>query len=141
MTYTVTLRTFFRSSGETDLTMGPEHYLAGFESEDGEQWGAAVPLEPNDVESVVLHGIVFSLSMETNGTLHIEAEGHGDLVNEAIAASGESARSPLDIVVKNALQPDLLAMEDDALGELIVLRGRLSNALALVEGAMRNVER
>ena len=140
MTYTVTLRTFFRSSGETDRTAGLEHYLAGFESNDGEQWGAAVPLEADDVDSVVLQGIVFSLSMEADGTLNVEAEGRGDLVNEAIAASGQNARAPLDIIVKNALQPGLLAMEDDALGELRTLHGRLSDALALVENAMRGIE-
>ena len=70
----------------------------------------------------------------------IEAEGRSDLVNELIAASGEKARSPLDELVQNALQSDLLAMEDDALGELNALHGRLTSALEFVENAIRSVE-
>ena len=103
MTYVVTLRAYFRSSGDTDRTIGPEHYLAGFESEHGEQWGAAVPLDPDDVESVVLGNIALLLSMDADGTIRIEAEGRGDLANEAIAASTDNAQSPLDEIVRNAL--------------------------------------
>lgn len=140
MTLTLTLKSFFRPSGDTDRAIGPQHYVAGFESENGEQWGTLVPLEADDVEAVVLRGIALSLSMETDGTFHIEAEGRGDHVNEAIAASSEKARLALGTVVENALQPDLLSMEDDAPGELRVLHSRLSEALARVESAMRNIE-
>lgn len=64
----VTLNTFFRA----DSTAEPEHYLAGFEDEDGGQWGVAVPLEPEDVEAQILIGIAFSVWMQLDGTLLIE---------------------------------------------------------------------
>ena len=138
MSHSVTLKTFFRSDRSGESKFWPERYFAGFESEDGEQWGMSVPLEPDEVEAEVLKGIVLTLSVEANGTLHIEAEGRGDLVNEAISSSTNSP--PLDVIVENALQPDLLAMEDDHLAELRVLQSRLSNALSLVEQAMRTIE-
>lgn len=137
MPRTVTLKTFFRPSGDANRAVGPERYLAGFEDADGEPWGQAVPLEPDDVEAAVLSALVFSVSMELNGTLVVEVEGRGDGANEAIANSRHQARRPLDAVVRAALDPELLAMEDDALGELSTLRDRLANALRLVENALR----
>jgi hypothetical protein len=139
MPNTVMLKTFFRSDRARGRETWPERYFAGFESEDGEQWGMSVPLEAEEVEAEVLKGIALSLSSEANGTLQIEAEGRGDNVNEVISSS--AARSPLDVLIKNALQPDLLSMEDDPLEELRVLQRRLSNALSLVEQAMANYER
>jgi len=136
MPLNVTLATFFRADRNADRTIGPEHYLAGFEDQDGEPWGLIVPLEPDDVEAVVLDGIAFSVSMQLDGTLLIEAEGRGDAANEAILASGSLARAPLDEVVRTALDPDLMAMEDKTVGELRTLRSRLTAALQLVDQAL-----
>ena len=136
----VTLTPFFRADGDADHRIGPEQYMAGFEDEDGDPWGVTVPLEPDDVESVVLGRITFSISMEVNGTLMIEAEEGGDAVNEAIATSGPQARLPLDEVVRTALDPELLAMDDDAARELRALRNRLATALRLVDQALRTAE-
>ena len=115
----VILTPFFRADGDADRRIGPEQYLAGFEDEDGDPWGVTVPLETDDVESVVLGRITFSISMEVNGTLMIEAEEGGDAVNEAIATSGPQARLPLDEVA---------------------LRNRLATALRLVDQALRTAE-
>ena len=81
--------------------------------------------------------------MEANGTLLIEAEGSGDAVNEAIAASGGLARLSLDAVVQQALEPALLAMEDDGAAELLLhtLRRRLKTAIRMVDEALGSVER
>ena len=100
----------------------------------------AVPLDPDDVDPVVLGDVVFSVVIDTNGVLGIEAQGRTDRVNEQISASGERARSPLDVVVEEALQPDHLAMEDNVRGELDVLRARLARAMKLVDDALRNLD-
>jgi hypothetical protein len=136
MPLTVTLTTFFRPDGNADPEIGPEQYLAGFEDQDGEPWGLTIPLEPDDVDAAVLGGIAFSISMELDGTLLIEAEGRGDAANEAISKNGRPARFPLDDVVRAALDPDLVAVEDDPAGELRTLRGRLAAALKLVDQAL-----
>lgn len=136
MPRTITLTTFFRPSDAAGRAVGPEYYLAGFEDTEGEQWGLAVPLEPNDVESAVLGTIAFSVTMELNGALVVEADGRGDAANEAIANFGRQARRPLDAVVREALDPKLLSMEDDVLEDLSTLRDRLANALRLVEDAL-----
>ena len=136
MARTVALTTFFRAEGGDDASVGPERYVAGFENEDGEPWGTAVPLEPDEVEAAVFSDVAFSISIETNGTLRIEAEGRGDATNEAIMASSALARLPLDSVVRSALDPDLLAMEDDAARELRALHGRLEAAIRMVDEAL-----
>lgn len=140
MPLTVTLTTFIRPDGDADPTIGPKQYLAGFEDQDGEPWGLTVPLEPDDVDAAVLSEIAFSISMELNGTLLIEAEGRGDAANEAIAESGPPTRLRLDDVVPTALDPNLVAMEDDAIGELRTLRSRLAAALELVDQTLGEAE-
>jgi len=141
MPLTVTLTTFFRLDDDADPTIGPEQYLAGFEDQDGEPWGLTIPLEPDDVDAAVLSGIAFSISMELNGTLSIEAAGRGDAANEAIVKSGSSARLSLDDVVRAALDSDLMAMEDDPVQELRTLRSRLAAALQLVDRALGEVKK
>ena len=136
MARTVALTTFFRAEGGGDASVGPERYVAGFENEDGQPWGTAVPLEPDEVEAAVFSNVALSISMEANGTLRIEAEGRGDAANEAIVASSALARLPLDTVVRSALDLDLLAMEDDAARELRVLRSRLEAAIKMVDEAL-----
>ena len=140
MPLTVTLTTFFRPDGDADPVIGPEQYLAGFEDQDGEPWGLTIPLEPDDVDAAVLSRIAFSISMELNGTLLIEAEGCGDAANEAIVKSGSSARLSLDDVVRAALVSDLMTMEVDPIQELRTLRSRLAAALQLVDRALGEVE-
>ena len=136
MPLTVTLTTFIRPDSDADPEIGPEQYLAGFEDQEGEPWGLTIPLEPDDVDAAVLGGIAFSISMELDGTLLIEAEGRGDAANEAIVKSGSSARLSLDDVVRAALDSDLMAMEDDPVQDLRTLRGRLAAALKLVDQAL-----
>ena len=136
MARTVALTTFFRAEGGGDASVGPERYVAGLEDEDGEPWGTAVPLEPDEVEAAVFSNVAFSISMETNGTLRIEAEGRGDAANEAIVASSALARLPLDTAVRSALDTDLLAMEDGAVTELRALRNRLEAAIRMVDEAL-----
>ena len=141
MPLTVILKTFFRPDGDADPAIGPEQYLAGFEDQDGELWGLTIPLEPDDVDAAVLGGITFSISMELDGTLQIEAEGRGDAANEAVVKSGSSARLSLDDVVRAALDPDLIGMEDDPVQELRTLRDRLAAALQLVDQTLGEVEK
>ena len=141
MARTVVLTTFFRAEGGGDASVGPERYVAGFEDEDGEPWGMAVPLEPDEVEAAVFSHVAFSISMETNGTLRIEAEGRGDAANEAMVASSALARLPLDTAARSALDPELLAMEEDAARELRALRSRLEAAIRMVDEALRKADK
>lgn len=140
MPLTVTLTAYFRPDAAADPLIGPERYVAGFEDPDGEPWGISVPLEPDDVDAVVLAGIAFSISMELDGTLLIEADGRGDAANEAIAKRGHLARLPLDEIVRAALDADLMAMEDNAEAALGTLRGRLLEAIELVDQALSEEE-
>lgn len=141
MPLTVTLTAYFRPDAAADPLIGPGRYVAGFEDPDGEPWGVSVPLEPDEVDAAVLGTIAFSISMELDGTLLIEAEGRGDAANEAITNSGPSARLPLDDIVRTALDCDLMAMEDEAEAELRTLRSRLTAALELVDRALSEEER
>lgn len=116
----------------------PERYVAGFADKDGEPWGASVPLEPDDVEAAVLQNLSMTISMNVDGALLIEVEGRGDAANAAPAASGGRSQFPVDEIVRQTLDPDLLPLDDDVRGDLLTLRKRLANALDIVDEALRN---
>ena len=141
MSQILTLTTYFRARDGDNRAFGSPDYLAGFEDDNGESWGVAVPLEPDDVEPEVLRGVRFSILMGADGSLSIEAEGLGDAAVEAIARSGPMAHPSLDDLVRSALEPKLLAMEDDAEIELKTLQTRLARALALVGEALGRLKR
>ena len=141
MTQTIKLETFFEKVGPDDRSSEPNQYLAGFRDEDGERWGVMVPLNADDVDPIVLGGIVFSLVIDTTGLIVIEAEGRSDRVNDLIASSSGRACLPLDTIVQESLRLDLLAMEDDAQADLSELRTRLVKAIELVDEAIRNLRK
>lgn len=137
MADTVTLKTFFRAGGDVDPDVGPECYVAGYEDGRGDPCGVQVPLEPELVEAVVFEHTAFSISIDTSGAISIEVQGRGDVTNEALQMSCSNARIGLDEVVRIALDPELLAMEDDVTASLTQLRKRLVAALGFVDAAMR----
>ena len=137
---TVTLRAFFRPL-EDELTekLGPAAYAAGFEDQDGEQWGVMVPLGQEDVELTVLANAQFSVSMQLDGSLLIDADGLSDAANDQISKKGSLAQAAIDELVREALQPKLLTMEDDPQARIRELRHRLKETLALVEKVLQNL--
>lgn len=135
MSQSLTLTTFFRARDE-DRAFGPPDYVAGFEAEDNAPWGVTVPLEPDAVEPVVLRDARFAIAMDPDGTLSVAAEGLGDAAMDVVTRSVSAARPPLDELVREAVRPDVLAMEDDAETELRRLRTRLERAVALVDRAL-----
>jgi len=133
--------TFFRAADdESGDPLGPAAYVTGFEDQDGEPWGMVIPLGPEDVEPVVLSGARFSISMRPDGNLLIEGDGLCDSAIEWISNQGIPAQAAVNELVREALRPDLLAMEDDAPAELRKLRDRLSESLKLVNQALRSLK-
>lgn len=136
----VKLTPFFRADSGFDRQAGPVGYVAGFEGADRAQTTLAVTLEPDDVEPEVLSGMSFSITMRLDGTLSVEVDGRGDAVNEAIEASNPGTCVFLEEVIRRALDPKLIAMEDSPTTDLKKLRARVRIALDLVEKAIKRLD-
>lgn len=134
MSYTVTLSTYFRAAdGELIDPLGPAAYVAGIQDKDDERWGIKIPLRPEDVEPVVLANARFSISMRLDGSLVINADGLSDAAIDRTSEKETAlAKASLDALVREAIRPEFLAMEDDPKADLERLQGRLKDALALV---------
>lgn len=141
MSHLVTLSTYFRAADEESTDpLGHTAYVAGFEDQDGEPWGVMIPLGSEDVEPVILANARFSISMRLDGSLLIDANGLSDAAIDRISKEETLAQPALDALVRDALQPEFLAMEDDPKANLQELRQHLKDALALVEEALRNLD-
>lgn len=126
MSPSVTLSTYFRAADDESIDpLGPTAYVAGFEDQDGEPWGMAIPLGSEDVEPVVLAGAKFSIAMRLDGSLLIGADGLSDAANDRISREETLTQATIVGLVREAIQPKFLAMEDNPKPDLEELRERL----------------
>jgi hypothetical protein len=138
MTQTVELTAYFeRAKGSRD-GLPADAYVAGFREPNGSLVGAEMHLPAVLVEQSVLAGSRLTISLALNGRLFLDADG---LADDALAAGIEGMRAEtLESVVKECLDPELLAGEDDAIEDLTALRAQLARALGLVDGTLKGLK-
>jgi hypothetical protein len=111
-------------------------FVAGFKDEEGERWGAVVPLKRELLDRLVLLSNTFQPRIEFDGMVQVWPDDVGDDLFEEMLASGMLPKAALDDLVAETLE--LHANEADrgeegVLAEYAVLRDRLKHALDLVE--------
>jgi hypothetical protein len=140
MTKTVELVPFFeRERGSLD-GFPVENYVAGLRGAEGSA-AVEVTLPAETVERAVLTGARFALWLSPDGRLVLDGEGLSDDMLEAASAAGKLHEQTLASLVRAALDPDLLAGEDDPVSELSLLRQQLTDALAQVDGTIERFKR
>jgi hypothetical protein len=138
MTQNVELTAYFeRARGSRD-GLPAEGYVAGFRGLNGSPIGAEVVLPAEVVEQAVLVGSGLTISLAPDGRLFLDGDG---LADEALAEwVGGGRPETLESLVAACLDPELLAGEYDAIGDLTALRGQFSRALALIDGTLERLK-
>lgn len=131
---------FFERFGEGEEGWPGDSYVAGLRNADGKAAGVEVLLPAEIVQQAVLSKSGLSLSMNLNGTFALHAEGLSDDSLDAASRSGLASQS-LESVLRDCLQADLVAMEDDAATELQSLRAELTAGLSLVDRALEQLRK
>ncbi len=140
MTQTVELSPFFERA-QTSLEGFPaDSYVAGLREPENATICVELTLPAELVERAVLTGSRFSVSLAPDGRLALDAEGLGDETLRAASAAGEVREQTLESLVAACLAPEMLAGEDDAVGELTSLRGQLVRALAQLDGTLERLK-
>jgi hypothetical protein len=139
MTDAMELVPFFeREEGSLD-GFPVENYVARLRTADGSA-AVEVILPAETVERAVLTGARFSLWLSLDGHLVLDGEGLSDDMLEAASAAGKLHDQTVASLVRAALDPELLAGEDDALRDLSLLRQQLADGLAEVDGAIERLK-
>jgi hypothetical protein len=140
MTETVELSPYFER-GETSREGFPaESYVAGFREPSGATLGIEIRLPAELVEQAVLVGSQLSVSLAPDGRLVLDADGLTDVTLRAASAAGAMRQQTLESLVGACLDPELLAGEDDAIGDLMSLRAQLVRALAQLDGTLERLK-
>jgi len=141
MTDTVEVTPFFRR-GETSHDGFPaETYVAGFRCAKGTAGGVEVTLPAEIVDRIVLTGAQLSVSLSPEGRVVLDGEGLSDDVLMAASTAGGVREQTLESLVAGCLNLDLLAGEDDPVGDLTALRGQLVRALAQLDTTLEQLEK
>jgi hypothetical protein len=136
MTQTIELSPFFERA-ETSLDGFPaENYVAGFREPNGASLGVEITLPGELVDHTVLAGSGLSISLAPDGRLLLDADGLSD---EALEAANKAFEQSLESLVASCLDPEMLAGEDDAVGDLTSLRAQLVRALAQLDGTIERL--
>lgn len=135
MSRSVEVIPFFERFGEGEEGWPGESYVAGFRKADGSPAGVEVMLPAEIVQHAVLSKCGLSLSINPDGTFALHADGLSDDTLDAASRSSLATQS-LESLLKECLQPDLVAMEDDPATELSSLRTQLAAGLSLVDRAL-----
>ncbi|MGE0851996.1 MAG: hypothetical protein AB7O44_20655 [Hyphomicrobiaceae bacterium] len=126
---------FFKRSVEGSVDWPGESYVAGFRKPDGTRLGVEVVLPANIVEHAVLGESRLSLSMSPDGTFILHGEFLSDDTLDAASGCGLRKQS-LQTLLEECLQSDLVAMEENPIGDLVQLRRQLASALSRVDDAL-----
>jgi hypothetical protein len=129
---------FEREEGSLD-GFPVENYVARLRKADGSA-AVEVMLPAETVERAVLTGARFSLWLSLDGHLVLDGEGLSDDMLEAASAAGKLHGQTVASLVRAALDPELLAGEDDARRDLGLLRQQLADALAEIDGAIERLK-
>jgi hypothetical protein len=139
MTQTVELSPYFERAETSRGGFPAESYVAGFREPNGAMIGVEIRVPAEMVEHAVLADSQLSVSLAPDGRLVLDADG---LAEEAVAAAAAGVRKQtLESLVAACLDPELLAGEDDAVGDLTLLRAQLVRALAQLDGALEGLNR
>lgn len=140
MIQTVELSAFFERSETSRDGLPAESYVAGFREPNGATIGMEITLPAELVEQTVLTGARLSVGLAPDGRLVLDAEGLGDETLQAASAAGGVREQTLVSLVAACLDPELLAGEDDAVGDLTSLRAQLVRALAQLDGTLERLK-
>ncbi len=131
MPKTVELSPFFERAGASIEGFPAERYVAGYRAPGDDRKPVQITLPAELVERAVLTGGALGVSLSTDGRLMLHADGLDD---EALqAASSGIDQQTLETLIASCLDTELLAGEDDAVGDLTVLRGQLVRSLAKLD--------
>jgi hypothetical protein len=139
MSESVALSPFFeRAKGSLD-GFPADAYVAGLREAGGTKIAVEIAVPSELVEVAVLTDSRLNISLSPNGRLTLYAEGVSDVGMEA--ASRAVRQQTLESLIQDCLDPDLLAGEDDAVGDLSILRAQLVRALAQLVGTLEQLRR
>jgi hypothetical protein len=140
MTQTVALSAFFERSETSRDGFPAESYVAGFREPNGANVGMEITLPAELVEQTVLTGSRLSVGLAADGRLVLDAEGLSDETLQAASAAGGVREQTLESLVAACLDSELLAGDDDAVGDLTSLRAQLVRALAQLDGTLERLK-
>jgi hypothetical protein len=137
-TETLRLSPFFeRAEGSTE-GFPADSYVAGYREPRGTTNTVEITLPGELVERAVLTDSCLEVSLSPDGRLALYGEGLSDAAVEV--ASSAVRRQTLETLVAGSLNPELLAGEDDAIGDLTMLRGQLVRALAQLDDTLERLK-
>ena len=140
MTKSIAVTPYFeRAEGKDDDIA--ETYVAGLRGARGANVGVEVVLPARLVERTVLVGARLSISLAPDGRIVLDAEGLDSETIEAASKAGSLAKQTLGSVIADCLRLDLLEGEDEALGDLKMLRTQLVHGLAQLDEAAEGIKR
>jgi hypothetical protein len=140
MTQTVELSPFFERAETSREGCPADGYVAGLREPNGAAIGVEITLPAELVEQTVLIGSRLSVGLAPDGRLVLDAEGLGDEMLLAARAAGGLRDQTLESLVASCLDPELLAGEDNAVGDLTGLRDQLVRALAQLDGTLERLK-
>ncbi|MDX2264797.1 MAG: hypothetical protein NW215_07475 [Hyphomicrobiales bacterium] len=118
-----------------DLTDDADGYRAGLCDHEGRGVGVEALLDAAIVEPVVLKKAQLAIGMAPDGVFSIHADGLSEEVLSLLRASGVLSTLSLTDAVRAALDPELLAPDDDAKQEIAVLCRELEQSLEMARSA------
>jgi len=140
MTQTVELSPYFERAETSRQGFPAEGYVAGFREPTGATIGIEIRLPTEMVERAVLVGAQLSVGLAPDGRLVLDADGLTDDTLVAARAAGAMREQTLESLVAGCLDPEVLAGEDNAVGDLRSLRAQLARALAQLDGALERLK-
>jgi hypothetical protein len=140
MTQTVELSPYFERAETSRQGFPAEGYVAGFREPAGATIGIEIRLPTAMVERAVLVGAQLSVGLAPDGRLVLDADGLTDDTLVAARAASAMREQTLESLVAGCLDPELLAGEEDAIGDLTALRAQLVRALAQLDGTLERLK-
>lgn len=121
------------------LSPNDEAYEAGLRCDKNRAVHLTVPLPAEAVEPLVLAKAQLSIGISPSGLLTIYPEGVSDEVLRLLMDAKALPAMPLSEAIRRALDPELLAPDEDAAEDLAKLRQELETALQLTHDAITHL--
>lgn len=136
---TVELSPFFERAEASIDGLPAESYVAGYREPSGAAVAVEIKLPGELVEQAVLTRSCLAVSLSLDGRLTLYADGLGDETLQA--ATGKVRQQTIKSLVAGCLDAELLAGEEDAVGDLMSLRVQLVRALTQLDGTLERLRR
>ncbi len=118
-----------------DLAQDGDGYCAGLRDQNGRGVGVEALLDATIVEPLILKKAQLGIGMAPDGVFSIHADGLSEEVLSLLQGSGLLRPRRLTDAVRAALDPELLAPDEDAGQEIAVLCRELEQSLEMARGA------